>query len=147
MCHGAQGCARWVYGRCVELGCVVGCMRCFTVRTVHASCIMKASHSRQSQLAGRADPRSEVATCCLYLCACLPPLSTCERVCLYCHHTGKEGKQMGVPMDPPAFVSAVQGLLGQVQDSLLGAATAFRDENIVDVTSYDELKAAVAEGE
>jgi hypothetical protein len=30
--------------------------------------------------------------------------------------------------------------------ALLAAATAFRDANIVDVTSYDELKAAVAEG-
>lgn len=59
---------------------------------------------------------------------------------------GKEGKIFGVPMDPPAFVSAVQGLLQEVQDSLLAAATAFRDENIVDVSSYDELKAAVAEG-
>lgn len=54
---------------------------------------------------------------------------------------------MGVPMEPPAFVAAVQGLLGEVQDALLASATAFRDENIVDVTSYEELKAAVAEGE
>jgi prolyl-tRNA synthetase len=61
--------------------------------------------------------------------------------------TGKEGKQMGVPMDPPAFVAAVQGLLGQVQDALLADASAFRDENIVDVSSYEELKAVVAEGE
>jgi hypothetical protein len=59
---------------------------------------------------------------------------------------GKEGKQMGVPMDSPAFVSAIQQALGEVQASLLAAATAFRDANIVDVTSYDELKAVVAEG-
>jgi prolyl-tRNA synthetase len=50
-------------------------------------------------------------------------------------------------MDPPAFVAAVQGLLGEVQDALLASATAFRNDNIVDVTSYEELKAAVAEGE
>jgi prolyl-tRNA synthetase len=54
---------------------------------------------------------------------------------------------MGVPMEGPAFVSAVQELLEQVQESLLASATAFRDDNIVDVTSYEELKAVVAEGE
>eukprot|EP00878_Enallax_costatus_P007145 GHUV01007488.1.p1 GENE.GHUV01007488.1~~GHUV01007488.1.p1 ORF type:complete len:525 (+),score=170.90 GHUV01007488.1:230-1576(+) len=59
---------------------------------------------------------------------------------------GKEGKQMGVSMEPSAFVATVKDLLQDVQESLLAAATAFRDENIVDVTSYDELKAAVAEG-
>jgi hypothetical protein len=60
---------------------------------------------------------------------------------------GKEGKQMGVPMESSAFVGTIQQALGEVQDSLLAAATAFRDANIVDVTSYDELKAVVAEGE
>ena len=59
---------------------------------------------------------------------------------------GKEGKQMGVPMEPAAFIAHVQGLLAEVQAALLAQATAFRDANIVDVTSYDELKAAVAEG-
>jgi hypothetical protein len=53
---------------------------------------------------------------------------------------------MGVPMEGPAFVSAVQEVLGQVQESLLASATAFRDDNIVDVFSYEELKAVVAEG-
>eukprot|EP00198_Chlamydomonas_reinhardtii_P008273 XP_001697610.1 organellar class II aminoacyl tRNA synthetase [Chlamydomonas reinhardtii] len=51
---------------------------------------------------------------------------------------GKEGKQMGVPMEAAAFTAHVQGLLAQ--------ARAFRDDNIVDVTSYEQLKAAVAEG-
>ncbi|KIZ05449.1 prolyl-tRNA synthetase [Monoraphidium neglectum] len=59
---------------------------------------------------------------------------------------GKEGKQVGVPMAPEAFIPHVQGLLAEVQAALLAQATAFRDENIVDVTSYDELKATVAEG-
>jgi prolyl-tRNA synthetase len=53
---------------------------------------------------------------------------------------------MGVPMEPGAFVAAVQGLLGQVQEALLSEALAFRDAHIVDVGSYEELKAAVAEG-
>jgi prolyl-tRNA synthetase len=66
---------------------------------------------------------------------------------LYICPAGKEGKQMGVLMDPEAFVYLVQQALGEVQESLLAAATAFRDANIVDVTSYDELKAVVAEGE
>ena len=34
----------------------------------------------------------------------------------------------------------------QVQSSLLAEAEAFRDANIVDVTSYEELKQAVADG-
>ena len=33
-----------------------------------------------------------------------------------------------------------------MQAGLLAEATAFRDENIVDVTSYEELKAAIAAG-
>jgi hypothetical protein len=53
---------------------------------------------------------------------------------------------MGVSMEPSAFVAHVQGLLSEVQAALLAEATAFRDANIVDVTSYEELKAAVAEG-
>jgi prolyl-tRNA synthetase len=60
--------------------------------------------------------------------------------------TGKEGKQMGVPMDPSTFLPAVRELCDQVQESLLAAATTFRDANIVDVTTYEELKAVVAEG-
>ncbi|KAG2438265.1 hypothetical protein HYH02_010963 [Chlamydomonas schloesseri] len=59
---------------------------------------------------------------------------------------GKEGKQMGVPMEPAAFTAHVQGLLDSIQEGLLAQARAFRDENIVDVKSYEELKAAVAEG-
>lgn len=59
---------------------------------------------------------------------------------------GKEGKQAGVSMDPATFVPTVQELLQDIQQSMLSAATTFRDENIVDVTSYDELKAVIAEG-
>ena len=61
------------------------------------------------------------------------------------HNTGKEGKIMGVPWDD--FVPRVQALLDEVQAGLLADATAFRDENIVDVSSYEELKEAVAAGE
>ncbi|PNW79206.1 hypothetical protein CHLRE_09g406200v5 [Chlamydomonas reinhardtii] len=59
---------------------------------------------------------------------------------------GKEGKQMGVPMEAAAFTAHVQGLLDTIQEGLLAQARAFRDDNIVDVTSYEQLKAAVAEG-
>lgn len=59
---------------------------------------------------------------------------------------GKEGKQFGVPLEPEAFVAHVNGLLEEIQDALLAQARAFRDENIVDVTSYEELQAAVAAG-
>lgn len=53
---------------------------------------------------------------------------------------------MGVPMEPAAFVAHVRALLADVQAALLAEAKAFRDANIVDVASYDELKAAVAAG-
>ena len=33
-----------------------------------------------------------------------------------------------------------------VQEALLAEATSFRDQNVVDVTSYDELKAVIADG-
>ena len=38
-------------------------------------------------------------------------------------------------------------LLSLVQEGLLAEATAFRDANIVDVTSYEELKQAIEEGQ
>lgn len=50
-------------------------------------------------------------------------------------------------MQPEAFIPHIQGLLSEVQAALLAQATAFRDANIVDVKSYDELKEVVAEGE
>jgi prolyl-tRNA synthetase len=61
---------------------------------------------------------------------------------------GKEGKVAGAPGagDPPAFVAHVRSELDALQARMLADATAFRDANIVDVASYDELKAAVAEG-
>jgi len=59
---------------------------------------------------------------------------------------GKEGKQFGVSMECDEIVGVVDGLLDDIQASLLQEATEFRDANIVDVTSYDELKAAVADG-
>ncbi|PSC72151.1 prolyl-tRNA synthetase [Micractinium conductrix] len=59
---------------------------------------------------------------------------------------GKEGKQMGVPLEPQAFVAYAQGLLDEIQAGMLAQAKEFRDSNIVDVGSYAELQAAVAEG-
>lgn len=58
---------------------------------------------------------------------------------------GKEGKQFGVPMEGAAFVGHVQQLLEDIQANMLDDARAFRDANIVDVKSYDELKTAIAE--
>ncbi len=52
----------------------------------------------------------------------------------------------GLPLDPAAFASGAADLLDQVQASLLAQATAFRDSRIRDVSSYEELKAAVGEG-
>ncbi|EFJ40277.1 hypothetical protein VOLCADRAFT_84558 [Volvox carteri f. nagariensis] len=59
---------------------------------------------------------------------------------------GKEGKQMGVPMESAAFVAHIKGLLEEVQTGLAAQAAAFRDANIVDVRNYEELKEAIAAG-
>lgn len=59
---------------------------------------------------------------------------------------GKEGKQMGVPLASEAFVAFVKETLEKVQESLLKDAISFRDENIVDVSSYNELKEVIAAG-
>ena len=56
---------------------------------------------------------------------------------------GKSGKEFGVAMEGEALVSYVNAKLREVQDSMLEAAVAFRDRHIVDVTTYEELKAAV----
>lgn len=59
---------------------------------------------------------------------------------------GKEGKTFGVSLEEGALVTHVEGVLAEIQESLLAEATKFRDENIVDVQSYDELKEVVASG-
>lgn len=59
---------------------------------------------------------------------------------------GKEGKEFGVSVEPSALQAKVSSVLDDIQDSMLRKATAFRDENIVDVASMDELKAVIAEG-
>ena len=59
---------------------------------------------------------------------------------------GKEGKTFGVPLEPVALVAALRAALDGVQAGLLAQATAFRDANIVDVSSYAELTAAVEAG-
>ncbi|XP_059312328.1 proline--tRNA ligase, chloroplastic/mitochondrial-like isoform X1 [Lycium ferocissimum] len=59
---------------------------------------------------------------------------------------GKEGKVFGISMDPSALVAYVKDKLNEVQSSLLERATTFRDSNIVDVYSYNELKEAIAQG-
>uniref|UniRef100_A0A7S1SIA5 proline--tRNA ligase n=1 Tax=Tetraselmis chuii TaxID=63592 RepID=A0A7S1SIA5_9CHLO len=59
---------------------------------------------------------------------------------------GKEGKQFGVSMEADSIVDFVDGLLDDIQESMLREATEFRDANIADVGSYEEMKAVIAEG-
>ncbi len=59
---------------------------------------------------------------------------------------GKEGKTFGISLESDSLVEYVGNLLDDIQSSLLQAATAFRDENIVDVSSYDELVSAIESG-
>ncbi|PIN20292.1 Prolyl-tRNA synthetase [Handroanthus impetiginosus] len=59
---------------------------------------------------------------------------------------GKQGKVFGISMEPSTLVACVKGTLDEVQSSLLQRATSFRDSNMVDVSSYNELKEAIAQG-
>ena len=56
---------------------------------------------------------------------------------------GRQGKQF-VPQ--AGIVDVVTDLLNDIQDNLLADAREFRDSNIHDVGSYDELKQVVSEG-
>lgn len=59
---------------------------------------------------------------------------------------GKQGKVFGVSMEPSVLVAYTKDLLNEIQSSLLERAISFRDSNIVDVSSYDELKEAISNG-
>ncbi|XP_038878181.1 proline--tRNA ligase, chloroplastic/mitochondrial [Benincasa hispida] len=59
---------------------------------------------------------------------------------------GKQGKVFGISMEPSVLEAYVKGTLDEIQSSLLQLAKTFRDSNIVDVSSYDELKEAISEG-
>lgn len=58
---------------------------------------------------------------------------------------GKEGKTFGISTDPETLPDYIRGVLDSIHSSYFEEAKAFRDSNIVDVSSYDELKAAVAD--
>lgn len=59
---------------------------------------------------------------------------------------GKEGKSFGVSTDPSALPQTIKSLLDDIQNGLLAQATSFRDQNIVDVSSYDEAKKVIEQG-
>ncbi len=54
---------------------------------------------------------------------------------------GKEGKEFGIPFEEVG--SRASAWLDDIQNALLERATAFRDENIVDVESMDQLREVV----
>lgn len=56
---------------------------------------------------------------------------------------GKDGKQF-VPQ--VGIVETIQNLLVEIQENMLRQATEFRDANIHDISSYDELKEVVEKG-
>lgn len=56
---------------------------------------------------------------------------------------GKEGKQF---VSQEGIVETVQALLIDIQENMLKQATEFRDANIHDVKSYDELKKVIEDG-
>lgn len=49
-------------------------------------------------------------------------------------------------MEASAFTARIQELLAEIQDGLLKEAQAFRDSNIREVGSYEELQEAVSQG-
>ncbi|XP_047341406.1 proline--tRNA ligase, chloroplastic/mitochondrial [Impatiens glandulifera] len=59
---------------------------------------------------------------------------------------GKQGKVFGISMEPSSLVAYVKDKLDEIQSSLLNRASTFRDSNIVDVGSYEELKDAINQG-
>ncbi|GLU13117.1 hypothetical protein SLE2022_297630 [Rubroshorea leprosula] len=59
---------------------------------------------------------------------------------------GKQGKVFGISMESSILVPYVKEKLDDIQSSLLQRATSFRDSNIVDVSSYEELKTAISSG-
>ncbi|MFS7914419.1 putative proline--tRNA ligase [Helianthus anomalus] len=59
---------------------------------------------------------------------------------------GKPGKVFGISMESSVLVPYIKEKLDEIQSSLLDKAIAFRDSNIVDVSSYDELKEAISQG-
>ncbi|PJF27481.1 MAG: proline--tRNA ligase [Phototrophicales bacterium] len=56
---------------------------------------------------------------------------------------GKEGKRT---LRRENIAAQIKPLLDEIQANMLAAAAAFRDANIVDVTSYDELKQVIEAG-
>ncbi|KAG8476315.1 hypothetical protein CXB51_033051 [Gossypium anomalum] len=59
---------------------------------------------------------------------------------------GKQGKVFGISMEPSILEAYVKDRLDEIQSSLLQRAISFRDSNIVDVSSYEELKDAISLG-
>ncbi|CAM8909017.1 unnamed protein product [Rhodiola kirilowii] len=59
---------------------------------------------------------------------------------------GKEGKEFGISMEASILVTYVKEQLVVIQSALLQRAILFRDRNIVDVGSYDELREAISQG-
>ncbi|XP_022736422.1 proline--tRNA ligase, chloroplastic/mitochondrial-like isoform X2 [Durio zibethinus] len=59
---------------------------------------------------------------------------------------GEQGKVFGISMEPSILEAYVKDWLDEIQSSLLQKAISFRDSNIVDVSSYEELKEAISLG-
>ncbi|KAK4770288.1 hypothetical protein SAY87_030820 [Trapa incisa] len=59
---------------------------------------------------------------------------------------GKEGKVFGISVEPAVLVTYIKEKLDEIQFSLLERAISFRNRNIIDVSSYDELKNAITQG-
>lgn len=55
---------------------------------------------------------------------------------------GREGKTFGIPVAEVG--TAAQAMLDEIQANMLARATAFRDSNIIDVTTMEQFNAVVS---
>lgn len=59
---------------------------------------------------------------------------------------GKQNKMTNISLSKKEYISVINDLFKEIQIKLLKEATDFRDQNIVNVENYTELKNAIQEG-
>lgn len=77
------------------------------------------------------------------------PRDLAKQSCVTCRRDrqGQAGKEFGIPIDDSnALLTHVRSLLERIHSDLLLEALVFRDDNIVNVDTYEELKKCISEG-
>eukprot|EP00210_Caulerpa_lentillifera_P007724 g7370.t1 len=79
----------------------------------------------------------------------LGPRDLANQSCVTCRRDkiGRESKEFGIPAnDSKALLTHIHSLLDSIQSQLLAEAESFQISNIIDVTSFDDLKQVINEG-